>query len=358
MSHSNISLIGFFLSSNGLGQAARNISHSLGTTQLSSSCININYGWGNPDHEFFEKCSGYIPDQVNFVITGIDVAELIAGQLSSIGLGRKNYFYPYWELDRIPHSILNAITIYDKVIAPSDFIASIFQKYLDYKVPVIHQPVLIPEQISINQMEGGVLRIFCMMDLGSYVARKNPKAALDAFLMAFPSHQKNVELIIKIKGDGDLGLRNHLASCASKDSRIKVIDGELGRDKISDLINKCNIFLSMHRSEGFGFGPAEAMASGKIVVATEYGGVTDFLNTFTGYPISYKMVPIQEGEYIYSDNQMWEEPSVQHAASVLREIYINFDRAVKRANNGRELMIKKFSFNVVGKQLKNFLENN
>ena len=55
---------------------------------------------------------------------------------------------------------------------------------------------------------------------------------------------------------------------------------------------------------------------------------------------------------------MWAEPSVQHAASVLREIYINFDRAVKRANNGRELMIKKFSFNVVGKQLKNFLENN
>lgn len=356
MNHSNVSVIGFFLASNGLGQAARNISHSLNTTQISSSCIDINYGAANLDNEFYEKCSGYIPDQVNFVISGIDLAELISEQLLTLGLGHKNYYYPYWELDRIPTPILRALTIYDKVVAPSHFVANTFQKYLDYKVPVIHQPVLIPKNILINQIKDGVLKIFCMMDFGSFIARKNPKAALDAFLMAFPLNQKNVELTIKIKGDRDVGLRNYLAVCMLSDSRLKVIDGDLGRDEISTLISECNIYLSLHRSEGFGFGSAEAMAAGKIVVATEYGGVTDFLNDFTGYPISYRLVPIQEGEYIYSDNQMWAEPSVSHAASVLQDIYMNFDRAVKRANNGRELMLRNFSFNSVGKQLKSFLE--
>jgi glycosyltransferase involved in cell wall biosynthesis len=358
MQNLNISLIGFFLSSNGLGQAARNIAHSLSSTSLSHTCININHNGAGSDSEFNEKCSTYLPGQINLVITGIDYTELIAGQISSMGIGKNNYFYPYWELDRIPSKVLNAISIYDKVIAPSQFIANTFQKYLDYKVPVIRQPVFIPQHIPVNRIEGGVLRIFCMMDLGSYVARKNPKGALAAFLMAFPATIKNVEFIIKIKGDRDLGLRKEFDVYCSKDTRIRVVDGDLTREDIIALINKCNVFVSLHRSEGFGFGPAEAMASGKIVVATEYGGVTDFLNNFTGYPISYKMTAVKEGEYIYGDNQMWAEPSVLHAALALQEIYNNFGRAVKRANNGRQLMMSKFSFKSIGKQFQNYFERN
>lgn len=358
MQNSNISLIGFFYSSSGLGQAARNIAYSLATTSLSSIYVNIDNNETYGDNEFINKCSHYLPDNINFVITGIDGTELIAGQLSSLGVGKKNYFYPYWELDRIPLNVIKATSIYDQIVAPSQFIADTFQKYVDYKVSVIHQPVLIPDIISINSKEGGILSIFSMMDLGSTIARKNPKGALDAFQMAFPPNINDVELIIKIKGDQNSGFRNELIDHCSKDSRIKVIDGILDRTEITALMNKSNIFLSLHRSEGFGFGPAEAMASGKIVVATDYGGVTDFLNQSTGYPITYKMMPVQDGEYIYSANQMWADPSVPHAALVLQEIYQNFDQAVKRANTGRDLMINKFSFKSAGKQLENFFELN
>jgi len=358
MQDSNISLIGLFLSANGLGQAARNIAHSLSTTSHSFSCVNISSNAASEDYEFINQCSKYLPDKINFVIAGIDVTESILGQISSVGLGKKNYFYPYWELDRIPSSVIKAISSYDKIIAPTQFIADTFQKYVDYKVSVINQPVLIPQHISINRIEGGVLSIFSMMDLGSYVDRKNPKGALEAFQMAFPSDINNVELIIKIKGERDLGLRNELVSYCSKDNRIKVIDEDVDRREITRLMNKCNVLLSLHRAEGFGFGPAEAMASGKIVVATQYGGVTDFLHKSTGYPISYQMIPVQEGAYIYGDNQMWADPSLPHAALALQEIYKNFDQAVKRANKGRELMVNKFSFKSVGKQLQNFFDHN
>jgi glycosyltransferase involved in cell wall biosynthesis len=359
MQDSNISLIGLFLSAKGLGQAARNIAHSLSTTSHSFSCVNIdsNDGAGG-DTEFINKYSKYLPDKINFVISGIDATEFILEQMSSLGLGKKNYFYPYWELDRIPSNVIKAISRYDKIIAPTQFIADTFQKYVDYKVSVINQPVLIPQRISINIIEDGILSILCMMDLGSYIDRKNPNGAIEAFQMAFPPNINDVELIIKIKGERDLGLKNELVSYCSKDSRIKVIDEDLDRREITKLMNKCNVFLSLHRAEGFGFGPAEAMAAGKIVVATQYGGVTDFLHKSNSYPISYKMIPVQEGAYIYADNQMWADPSLSHAALALQEIYKNFDQAVKRANKGRELMINKFSFKSVGKQLQNFFDLN
>jgi len=358
MQNPNISLIGFFLASNGLGQSARNIAYSLDTTSLAPAYVDIKSNLTRGSDEFINKCSKYLPDKINFVIAGIDLAESITRQISSMGSGKKNYFYPYWELERIPLNIIEAISIYDKIVAPSQFIADTFQKYVDHKVEVISQPVFIPHHINVNRIENGVLRIFFMMDLRSYVSRKNPTGALEAFKLAFPPNIKDVVLIIKIKGGRDFGLRNELAAYCSKDSRIKVIDGHLHRDEITLLMNKCNVFLSLHRSEGFGFGPAEALASGKILVATQYGGVTDFLNESTGYPIPYKMIPVKENEYPYGNNQMWADPSLLHAASALQEIYKNFNQALERANAGRQLMINKFSFKSIGEKLENFFDLN
>jgi glycosyltransferase involved in cell wall biosynthesis len=354
----NISLIGFFLSPNGLGQAARNIAHSLETTSLPFNCVNIDHQLPKKDNEFINKCSKYTPNQLNLVISGLDLTDRMLNEISNLGSGKKNYLYPFWELDRIPAKFLKAISTYDCVVAPSQFIADTFQKYLDYKVPVIHQPVIVPKHVDTNEMKDGVLRIFSMMDFTSFISRKNPQAILDCFQKAFPENIKNVQLILKIKGDRDLGFRNELRLSFIKDRRISVIDGNLDRADIDSLINNCNVFLSLHRSEGFGFGPAEAMASGKIVVATQYGGVTDFLNESTGYPISYKLVPVLDGEYIYSENQLWADPSIQHAVLALQDIYTNFNRAVKLSNNGRQLIINKFSFTSAGKNLQKFFDIN
>ena len=358
MQNPNISLVGFFLSSNGLGQSARNIAYAFGRTSFPPSFVNIDSNLTYCNNEFIDKCSIYVPGKINFVITGIDLVESITRQLSIMGVGKKNYFYPYWELDRIPHKIIKAFSLYDKIIAPSQFIADTFQKYVDYEVQVINQPVLIPNHINVNRLDNGVLKILFMMDLGSYASRKNPKGALEAFQLAFPPNVKDVELIIKIKGDRDFGLRGELTHYCSKDSRIKVVDGDLSREQLTLLMNNCNVLLSRHRSEGFGFGPAEGMASGKIVVATEYGGVTDFLNESPGYPIPYKMTPVEENQYPYGENQMWADPSVPDAAIALQEIYKNFDQAISRANTGRQLINDKFSFKSVGNKLQSFFEHN
>ena len=59
---------------------------------------------------------------------------------------------------------------------------------------------------------------------------------------------------------------------------------------MNGLLAAADVFVSLHRSEGFGFGLAEAMLLGKQAIGTDYSGNTDFLNTETGYLVPYRLV--------------------------------------------------------------------
>jgi glycosyltransferase involved in cell wall biosynthesis len=188
------------------------------------------------------------------------------------------------------------------------------------------------------------------MDFDSFPSRKNPQGVLDVFAAAFPSNQFNdVELLLKVRGTNDKGSRELIQGYAARDKRIKIIDQTLGRNEMDALINASNVYLSMHRSEGFGFGPAEALASEKIVVSTDYSGTCDFINSDTGYPISYRLVPVKPVEYPHWENQLWADPFIESAAQSLRDIYDHYEDAQERAKNGRKLMIQQHSFAAVGK---------
>jgi hypothetical protein len=54
----------------------------------------------------------------------------------------------------------------------------------------------------------------------------------------------------------------------------------------------CDVFLSLHRSEGFGRGMAEALQLGVDVIAAAYGGDTDFCTGPLAHPVSCQEVPI------------------------------------------------------------------
>ena len=56
-------------------------------------------------------------------------------------------------------------------------------------------------------------------------------------------------------------------------------------DPRSHLYGCCDVFLSLHRSEGFGRGMAEALDLGLDVIATTYGGNTDFCNGPLAHPV-------------------------------------------------------------------------
>lgn len=353
---SKFSIIGFLLSEIGLGQAARNLVHALKAEGLSYSLANIYLEGRSNDAEFLSECHPYESGNIDITVAGLADAGTLQREIRRLGLGKKSYFYVLWELDRLPYLSFEALKKYDGVIAPSTFVANAASNFLGIDIPIVKMPVKIPESIPANTISNGKLRIFSSLDFDSLAPRKNPQGVLDAFSAAFPMKQfDDVELVLKVRGVTDSGTRSMLHNYADKDSRIVVIDKTFSRSEMDALMNTCNVYLSMHRSEGFGFGPAEALAAGKIVVSTDYGGTRDFINSSTGFPVPYKLVPLKTDEYPFWENQLWADPSIEAAAQSLRDIYSHYESALERAKKGHQFMLAEHSFAAAGKALRAFL---
>ena len=61
------------------------------------------------------------------------------------------------------------------------------------------------------------------------------------------------------------------------------------RREMDSLTAACDAYVSLHRSEGLGLPLIEAMYLGKPVIATGYGGVTDFLDDTTGWVVRHRL---------------------------------------------------------------------
>ena len=105
---------------------------------------------------------------------------------------------------------------------------------------------------------------------------------------------------------------------AAEDPRITLIAESLPRDDLLSLYGCCDVFLSLHRSEGFGRGIAEALQMGLDVIATDFGG-TDFCTGPLTHPVGGGS-PYSSGSYKYADGHSWAEPDVDHAAELCRQV--------------------------------------
>src|SRR5262249_38782466 len=79
-----------------------------------------------------------------------------------------------------------------------------------------------------------------------------------------------------------------------------------------------DVLVSLHRAEGFGLTPAEAMALGTPVVATGWSGVMDFMDADSAILVPSTPTPVKDPQGIYPAGQSWAEPDVAAAAAGLR----------------------------------------
>jgi glycosyltransferase involved in cell wall biosynthesis len=83
----------------------------------------------------------------------------------------------------------------------------------------------------------------------------------------------------------------------------------------------CECYVSLHRAEGFGLTMAEAMAIGKPVIATGYSGNVDFMTADNSYLVDHTLRRVGPECEIYPPDGEWAEPSVEHAAELMRRVY-------------------------------------
>lgn len=175
-------------------------------------------------------------------------------------------------------------------------------------------------------------------------------AVARAFEVAFGNKRDDVGLILKVSGTRNLFPKQmlELETAARRDRRITILQGDWQRADVLALMASVDCFVSLHRSEGFGLGMAEAMFLGKPVIGTAFSGNTEFLTGETGYPVPYQMRAVEQGEYPYSEGNSWAEPDVRIAAGAMRSVASRIDEVSNRALRGQAYVQQHYSPKAVG----------
>ncbi len=355
-----VNLIGFPTGEFGLGQHIRNVADALNVASIDYSFYDCSYLFmGNyDDTSVIDKISKELPYKTNiFVCNGDAIAKLYLEYGNKIFSGRYNIHYGAWELRDYPTEWISTLAIFDEYWAMSSFL----QKSVSDSamIPVIHMPYPIDFEIpkgykrkDFNLPEDKFLYIFTF-DMSSIMARKNPKAVIEAFYKAFPDETK-VGLVIKvIRNKNYQILKEELDNLMKNlvgDKRIYLIDEVLPREKILALINLCDVYVSLHRAEGLGIGMAEAMKMGKVVIATNYSGNTDFTLNNNSCVVDYKLVPLKPLEYIYESGKYWAEPSIEQASKYMKKLFEDKEYYTILAKSGEKYIDEHYSVNTVQKK--------
>jgi glycosyltransferase involved in cell wall biosynthesis len=230
-----------------------------------------------------------------------------------------------WETPVFPKSWGFAESIVHTVWAPSKFCAETFQRSLGVSVHVVPHAVTKPLNTLDMRQRLGIGRDAFMglanMDIRSCPMRKNPWGHVLAWQKAFGA-DKSAVLVLKIRtGKRTAIVARELKELSDECGNVIILRDDLSDAEIGSLQHACDVFLSLHRAEGYGLNVHEALLCGKPTLATDWSANSEYGTSFPNYRgIRYRMTSYRDWTAHYEDDFSWAEPDLEHAANELRNV--------------------------------------
>lgn len=266
--------------------------------------------------------------------------------------GRRVIGYWAWELPTMPAAWKVGLAFVHEIWVLSHFTAYAVNNMLppgsDIKVRVVPPPVAtappIPSALTRVDfgLPKGALITLVSFSLASSFARKNPLAAIAAHRAAFANRADRI-LLVKVT-HAEAFPRDYAA----------LVDAARGLDNVRfeirmldaadrHALTACaDIVLSLHRSEGLGLVPAEAMLLGVPVVATNWSATTEFMDADSARLVGYRLVPAIDPRGVFeAPGAVWADADIDEAAAHLRALADNPDERVALGEAGRRLVTQR-----------------
>lgn len=373
-SDASVSVIGYLSTASGVGEVGRQTLRTLRQAGIAADGVDVSLNVHSPRNDSSVAAHFVSSAQGRAQILNVN-ADQLPLVMEHLGPTSRADSYrisiPFWELAEFPNEWLQNFSNVDEIWAPTKFIQSALVRRLGGK-PVVHMPIALDFRHQGASREATRDRhniprdnflFFFSFDFLSFIQRKNPRAVLEAFRLAFRSaqkvsspsdqgcHDQRVGMVIKtINADLAPEHSEALRDMLRSDGDVHLIEDSLGRQEMLDLIAACDAVISLHRSEGLGLLVAEAMALGKPVVATDYSATTELLSPATGYPVDFKLIEVKEGEYPFPASQVWADPDVSHAAWQMRRLVADEVGRQGRVAAARALLARTYSAAEVGRR--------
>lgn len=322
-----INLIGLVRAEMGLGQSCRllanelrvgNIPYSLYDFQLGSKLLQTE------DHSMDDMISEAFPYNINLIHINPDEMMLMYTRMETeCWNGRYNIAFWLWELEEIPEHWKKFFPMLDEIWTPSEFISNNLRKVTDLPVYTMPYCVEAPVDTTLNREYFGLpedkFLFLVMYDSNSTIERKNPTGAIRAFRKAFKNNP-DVGIVIKVNNARPKDME-HLNRMLNGCRNVYFITDTLTKIEVNSLIQKADVFVSLHRAEGFGLVMAEAMIVGTPVIATNWSSNTEFMNSDVACMVDCNFVSLEKDSPPYKKGSVWADPNVDMAARYMRKLY-------------------------------------
>ena len=356
-----VDVIGLFNAEDGIGQSGRLLVDSLRSCNTSVSTVTYRKTESRQSSEYVSEDIG----RYKVVITAAN-AELLGPIREKFGTDFFKDTYKigqwFWELETAPPWYNDAYKFVDELWAPTQFIKEMLQRDAPRNVLITHMPLSLQTpkvDVTLSRkdfgLDGRFLFLF-VFDFRSVMKRKNPLGLVEAFRRAFQLNEGPVLVIKCVNGEKRPSEFSELLSAVKGMDDVIVIDEYFEAEKSAALMNLCDCYVSLHRSEGLGLTIAEAMLLGKPVIATGYSGNLDFMSPDTSYMVPWKRVKVGKGAEAYSSRATWAEPNIDVAAEMMRSVYENPEQARAKALSGQRDLEQRFTHEIVGARMKARLE--
>jgi hypothetical protein len=161
-----------------------------------------------------------------------------------------------------------------------------------------------------------------VMDLRSCPARKNPWAHVAAWQAAFGDDPRHV-LIMKFRlSKRTACVRDELREMIGGATNIRLVEEYLEPGALAALQASADVYLSLHRAEGYGLVIREMLELGIPVVATNWSANAEYGPAYPHYRgVPWRLVPYRDWTGHYPGATFsWAEADVAAAAAELRQI--------------------------------------
>lgn len=352
-----IDVVGFLGGSLGIGEsarllveAARAASIPVGTVALTRDASGRVQAGARPDelHDTTVLCvnADYTP------VVSETFPELVDGSLR-IGMW-------YWEVEDFPATLHGAFAFVDEVWVATEFVRAALAPDSPVPVRVVCPPL--PQRGPAPTLRRADLGLpdrpfhLFVFDYLSTAERKNPLGVVDAFTRAFGPEDGPVLVVKSINAAQRPAAAERLRLHAARHPHVLLLEEHLPRDARDALVAHCDAYVSLHRSEGLGLTIAEAMAWGKPVVATAYGGNVDFMTEANSFPVPWTPGTIPAAAAPYPAGGRWAEPDLDAAAALLRRMHDDPAEARRRGERAAHDLRERFGAAAAGERVRHRLD--
>lgn len=335
-----VNVIGYASATIGLGVIAREFAKAMIAAGHEVAIHDLDAGGGRSGRDLslasrFVAAPELLPDGLNLWV--LDATSLVAAArrlgTHPVLASRFHAAFVWWELPHVPADWVAAAEVFDAVVTGSEFVREVWAAHVT-RVPVLlaRTPLDMPEHVEADRgrfgFTDGEVVVYTGFEALSDPARKNPFAAIEAFRRTAGTGRRS-RLVVKVNHAESAGpaqaLLERLQAMVASDPRIELLTDRFDYQTLVQLYASVDVAVSLHRAEGLGLMPLEAMRLGKPVVATGWSGNLTYMDHSSAALVRYSFTAPDNTAAIYSPAQLgfashWAEPSVDHAAAWLQQL--------------------------------------